>query len=232
MNTPRGKRETKYKGAEQEGLAKVTPLTPLNDNQALYIEALAHDNQVIVLGPSGTGKTFVATTVAANLYLSRKINQIIFTRPAVSVGKSLGALPGDLDEKFAPWMTPVLDTLRSQLGQNKLETDMKKGNIRMAPLEYMRGSSFDNAFILADEAQNLTIDQFKMLVTRVGENSTIVLNGDIRQSDLKEQSGLSKALHLAKKYSIPATIVEFTVDDIVRSDICKQWVTAFYEEGL
>ena len=227
-----GKRATKFKGAEGEAKAKTIQLVPLNENQRLYIDALKRTPQVIVLGPSGTGKTFVAATYAANLYANRKISKIIITRPAVSVGKSLGALPGTMEEKYGPWLSPVLSVLEEQLGKGAFDTGIKNGNIVMAPLEYMRGSSFNNAFVLADECQNLDLAQFKMLTTRIGENCTLVMNGDIRQSDIKEQSGLSKAIHLAKKYNIDAAIVEFTIDDVVRSDICKQWLVAFYEEGI
>lgn len=232
LEKPRGKRATKFKGAEAEAVAKTLPLVALNDNQKLYIDALKTHQQVIVLGPSGTGKTYIAATYAANLYVNKKIDKIVVTRPAVSVGKSLGALPGTLDEKFGPWLSPVLSVLEEHLGKNKLETDIKNGNIQMAPLEYMRGSSFKDAFVLADECQNLDVAQFKMLVTRIGDNCKLVMNGDIRQSDIKEQSGLSKAIHLAKKYNIGASVVEFGLDDVVRSDICKQWLAAFYEEGL
>jgi len=118
------------------------------------------------------------------------------------------------------------------LGTGVVETGIKNGNIQMAPLEYMRGSSFKDAFVLADECQNLDIAQFKMLVTRIGDNCRLVMNGDIRQSDIKEQSGLSKAIHLAKKYSIDACVVEFGIDDVVRSDICRQWLESFYAEGM
>lgn len=229
---PRGKRATKFKGATEEAVSKTVSLTPLNDNQGLYIKALKEHNQIIVLGPSGTGKTYIAATYAANQYLMRKIDKIIITRPAVSVGKSLGALPGDLGEKFGPWLSPVLSVLEEQLGKGVVETGIKNGNISLAPLEYMRGSSFKDAFVLADECQNLDIAQFKMLVTRIGENCKLVMNGDIRQSDIKEQSGLSKAIHLAKKYNIDASVVEFGLEDVVRSDICKQWLQAFYEENL
>jgi phosphate starvation-inducible PhoH-like protein len=229
---PRGKRATRFKNAEQEGASRTVNLVPLNDNQRLYIDALRKSNQVIVLGPSGTGKTWCAATHAANLYASKSIEKIIITRPAVSVGKSLGALPGTMEEKFGPWLSPVLSVLEEQLGKGVVDTGIKNGNIVMAPLEFMRGSSFKDAFVLADECQNLDVAQFKMLVTRIGENCTLVMNGDIKQSDIKDQSGLSKAIHLAKKYQMDVVVVEFTVDDIVRSDICKQWVTAFYEENI
>lgn len=232
IDKPRTKRTTRYKNADEEAKFKSVPLVAMNDNQKVYIDALKTSQQVIVLGPSGTGKTYIAATHAANLYLNKRIDKIIITRPAVSVGKSLGALPGTMDEKFGPWLSPVLSVLEQHLGKNKLETDTKNGNIQMAPLEYMRGSSFKDAFILADECQNLDVAQFKMLVTRVGDNCQLVMNGDVRQSDIKEQSGLSKALHLAKKYKIDASVVEFTLADVVRSDMCKQWLTAFYEENL
>lgn len=232
LEKPKGKRISRYKKSSEESISKLVPLNALNKNQELYLKALGNSRQVIVLGPSGTGKTYMAATYAANQYLMKSINKIIITRPAVSVGKSLGALPGTLEEKFGPWLSPVLSVLEEQLGKGVVETGIKNGNIVMAPLEYMRGSSFKDAFILADEAQNLDIAQFKMLVTRIGENCQLVLNGDIRQSDIKEQSGLSKAIHLAKKYNIEASVVEFKVEDIVRSDICRQWVEAFYEENL
>lgn len=232
LEKPRGKRATKFKGAVEEAASKTVPLVALNDNQRTYIDALKTNQQVIVLGPSGTGKTYIAATYAANLYVNKKIDKIIITRPAVSVGKSLGALPGTMEEKFGPWLSPVISVLEEQLEKGVVETGIKNGNIQMAPLEYMRGSSFKDAFVLADECQNLDVAQFKMLVTRIGENCTLVMNGDIRQSDIKEQSGLSKAIHLAKKYRIEACVVEFTLDDVVRSDICKQWLGAFYEENL
>lgn len=229
---PKGKRISRYKREPEEVKSKLSELTPLNENQERYIHALKNQRQVIVIGPSGTGKTFCAATHAANLYITKAIQKIIITRPAVSVGKTLGLLPGDLGEKFAPWLSPILSVLEEQLGKGVVETGIKNGNIIMAPLEYMRGSSFNNSFVLLDEGQNLDIPQFKMLVTRIGENCTLVINGDIKQSDIKEQSGLSKALHLVKKYSMDAAVIEFGIEDIVRSDICKQWVTAFYEEGL
>lgn len=232
LEKPRGKRTTKYKGAGEESVSKLVSILPRNENQKLYLNALKNSSQVIALGPSGTGKTWIPVTFACNLYLSRKIDKIILTRPAVSVGKSLGSLPGDIGEKYGPWLSPLLTTMEEQLGKGVVDTGVKSGNIRMSPLEYMRGSSFNNAFVICDEAQNLTVEEFKMLVTRIGENCTFVLSGDVRQSDIKSQSGLSKALHLAKKYNMGIPIIEFEVDDIVRSDVCKEWIKAFYGEGL
>jgi len=232
LEKPKGKRASRYTREPEEAKSKLRELVPMNENQRRYIHALKNHRQVIVTGPSGTGKTFCAATHAANLYLGKSIQKIIITRPAVGVGKTLGLLPGDLGEKYTPWLHPLLSVLEDQLGKGVVETGIKNGNIIMAPLEYMRGSSFNNSFVLLDEGQNLDVQEFKMLVTRIGENCNLVINGDIRQSDIKTQSGLSKALHLVKKYGMDAAVVEFEIDDIVRSDICKQWIIAFTEEGL
>lgn len=228
----RTKRQTKYKGAEVEGAASVVSLVPLNDRQRLYIDAIRAHDQVIVCGYSGTGKTYIAATVAANMYATKQIDRIILTRPNVSVGKDLGYLPGDLNEKFSPWAAPVLEVLMQQLGKGVVDTGIKNGNIEMAPLSTMRGRSFKDAFIILDEAQNTSIPEIKMFLTRIGEGSKVIVNGDIKQSDINQQSGLSKIIHLVKKYRMDIPVIEFTVDDIVRSEICKQWIIAFEGEAL
>ena len=187
---------------------------------------------MFVLGPAGTGKTYVTATYAADLYTLKEIDKIVVTRPHVAVGKDIGYLPGTLEEKVYPWALPVLDVLEKHWGKGTLETAIKNGNVEMAPLALMRGRSFDNAFIIVDETQNITVHELKMLLTRVGDNSTLVLNGDVQQSDLKEADGLTKIIHLAKKYMMPVPIIEFTVDDIIRSDICAMWVKTFMKEGL
>ena len=229
---PKGKRVSRYKNAPEEAAVRTVKLVAMNDTQQRYISALQSHNQIIVTGFSGTGKTFIAASHAANLYANRKIDRIIITRPNIAVGKDLGYLPGTLEEKYTPWIMPVLDVLEQQLGKNVVETGMKNGNIQMVPLSVMRGRSFNKSFIIVDEAQNLTIHEMKMLLTRVGKECTIVINGDIKQSDINQQSGLSKILHLAKKYNMDIPTIEFGVDDIVRSDICKQWIIAFEEEKL
>ena len=225
----RAKRETTYKGASSK---PVSGLVPKTDHQGDLINAIKSSCQVIVFGPAGTGKTYVTATMAADLYTLKKINKIVITRPMISVGKEIGILPGDLSEKVAPWALPVLDVLNKHLGKGAVETGIKNGNIEMAPLALMRGRSFDDAFIICDEAQNITTHELKMLLTRVGEGSTIVLNGDIMQTDLKDGDGLTKITHLAKKHLLPIPIVEFNLDDIVRSDICAQWVRVFYKEKI
>jgi phosphate starvation-inducible PhoH-like protein len=232
LEKPRGKRTTKYKGAEEESLSKLVTLVPLNENQRQYINALKTSDQVVVCGCSGTGKTFIAATFAANLYATRQIDKIVITRPNVSVGKDLGYFPGTLEEKFAPWTAPVLDVLNEQLGKGTVETGIKSGNIEMAPMSTMRGRSFKNAFIILDEAQNTSVAEIKMFLTRIGKDCKVVINGDVKQSDIGGQSGLSKVIHLAKKYNMDIPIIEFGVEDVVRSNICKEWIIAFYEENL
>jgi|TARA_R110002167_G_scaffold144139_1_gene334208 phosphate starvation-inducible PhoH-like protein len=226
---PKTRRKTTYKGADQKATSGLTPKTT---RQKEFIEALTDSTQVFVLGPAGTGKTYITATVAADQYTTKSIDKIVITRPHVAVGKDLGYLPGSLEEKTYPWALPVLDVLIKHLGKGAVETGIKSGNIEMAPLALMRGRSFENAFIIVDETQNITTHELKMLLTRVGENSTIVLNGDVQQSDLKEADGLSKVIHLAKKHLLPVSVIEFGVDDIVRSDICAQWVRVFMKENL
>ena len=223
------RRKTNYKGAAQK---QTSGLLPKTEKQKELLDALKASSQVFILGPAGTGKTYVTATYAADLYTTKEIDKIVITRPHVAVGKELGFLKGDLEEKTKPWALPVIDVLEKHLGKGTVETGIKNGNIEMAPLALMRGRSFDNAFIIVDESQNRTTHELKMLLTRVGEGTTIVLNGDSQQSDLKETDGLSKVIHLAKKHMLPVPVIEFGIDDIIRSDICAQWVKVFMKENL
>jgi phosphate starvation-inducible PhoH-like protein len=225
----RSRRKTTYKGASVKPVSGIIPKT---DNQGKLINAIKMSKQVLILGPAGTGKTYVTATCAADLYTLKEIDKIVITRPHVAVGKDIGYLPGTLEEKAQPWALPVLDVLVKHLGKGAVDTALKNGNIEVATLALMRGRSFENAFIIVDEAQNIEVPEIKMLLTRVGEGSTIVLNGDIQQSDLKGTSGLAKVIHLAKKHLLDVPVVEFGVDDIVRSGICAEWVKVFMKEGL
>lgn len=225
----RSRRKTNYKGASSKPTSGITPRTP---KQKDLIDAIKGSKQVLILGPAGTGKTYVTATCAADLYTLKEIDKIVITRPHVAVGKDIGFLPGTLEEKAQPWALPVLDVLTKHLGKGAVDTALKAGNIEVATLALMRGRSFDNAFIIVDEAQNIEIPEIKMLLTRVGEGSTIVLNGDIQQSDLKGTSGLAKVIHLAKAYMLDVPVVEFGIEDIVRSGICAEWVKVFMKERL
>jgi len=225
----RSRRKTTYKGASAKPVSGILPKT---ENQDKLIKAIKSSKQVLILGPAGTGKTYVTATCAADLYTLKEIDKIVITRPHVAVGRDIGYLPGTLEEKAQPWALPVLDVLTKHLSKGAVDTALKAGNIEVATLALMRGRSFDNAFIIVDEAQNIEVPEIKMLLTRVGEGSTIVLNGDIQQSDLKGTSGLAKIIHLAKKHLLDVPVVEFGIDDIVRSGICAEWVKVFMKEGL
>lgn len=226
------KKKTRRVATKHDKRKEPIVLLPKTGNQELYINALKKSDQVIVLGPSGTGKTYICATHAASEYDSKNIHKIVITRPHVAVGKDIGYLPGTLEEKCAPWALPVIDVLEKHLGKGVVETGVKNGNIETVPLALIRGRSFDNALVIVDEAQNLLTEEMKALVTRVGQGSQLIINGDVQQSDLKSTDGLTKIIHLVKKYQLPVPVVEFTTDDIVRSDVTKVWVETFMEEGL
>ena len=210
------------------------PLRPLNKNQGKYLAAMETDQQVIVLGPAGTGKTFIAATAAADGLLSGRYERIVLTRPNVPGGSgiSLGAFPGNKDEKMANWVQPVISRLKARMGPAAYDAALRRGAIEVVPFETMRGASWEQAFILLDEAQNATYPDIKMFLTRIGQGSKVVINGDVSQSDLGAgpYDGLSIALHLALRYSVRNLIVvEFGIADIVRSEACAEWVKAFHQ---
>jgi len=218
------------KSAKFDEKKREVVIVPMNENQKDYLNALKTSQQVVVLGPAGTGKTYIAASFAASLYLNKKVDKIILTRPNIAAGRSIGFFPGTLEEKMAPWVVPVMEVLVKHLGHGVVETGMKNGNIEIQPFETMRGRSFEDAFVLLDEAQNTTNQEIKMFLTRVGENCRIVMNGDIMQSDVSKNSGLTKTIEMIDKYDIPVPIIEFGVEDIVRSGLCKMWVEAFIKE--
>lgn len=207
-------------------------LRPMNDRQAEYMQAMEDHEQVFVTGSSGTGKTYIAAAYASELYLNQDIDRIIITRPNVACGRDLGYFPGTMEEKFAPWAAPVIDVLRQCIGHGKLTTDMKTtaqrpANIEVAPLSTMRGRSFKDAFILLDEAQNTTIDEMKMFLTRIGSGCKAVINGDIMQKDIKTDSGLAFALRHIQAGRVNVPHIEFTTDEIVRGGLVRDWLMAW-----
>jgi len=206
------------------------PIDPLNATQASYLAALRSSPQVVVVGPAGTGKTWIAATCAADLYRNRQVSRIILTRPNVPCGRSLGYFPGSLQDKFAPWATPVADAIKERIGKAAYDIALKNGDIDMVPFEVMRGRSWKSAFVLLDEAQNTTPAEMKTFLTRVGEDCTTVINGDVSQCDLDQGSGLRTVIDLIRSHRLPVPVIEFTLDDIVRSGFCAMWVRAF--EGV
>jgi len=209
-----------------------THIQPLTPKQGEYLDALKSSEQVIVLGPAGTGKTYIAGSYGASQLRTGRVSKLVITRPNVPGGRSLGFFPGTMEEKIAPWVVPILDVLRQRLGGGVVDNGLRSGAIEIVPFEVMRGRTFDNAFVILDEAQNTTPAEIKMFLTRLGKDTQVVLNGDISQSDLRETSGLAKVIGIAKRHMLPLPIVEFSLDDIVRSDLCAMWVRAFHQEGV
>ena len=191
-----------------------------NINQFKYMEIISNSTVTFGIGPAGTGKTFLAVASAVKLYAENKIRKIVLTRPAVEAGERLGYLPGDLSQKIDPYLVPLFDALEHFFGNEKLGYLIEKRNIEIVPLAYMRGRTLDNACIILDEAQNATSNQIKMFLTRLGENSKIIITGDETQIDLykKDYSGLRKT---RKKLSNidEISVMEFQNSDIVRNPI-------------
>lgn len=203
------------------------PLSPKTAAQRKYINAIKHHNLTFGLGPAGTGKSYCAGALAAEALESGKIERIILTRPAVETGEKLGFLPGSLDEKFSVYIDAFRDILNERLGGGTVEYCIRHGRIVAAPLAYMRGKTFDeNTFVVLDEAQNTSVAQMKMFLTRIGENSKVVVNGDIRQSDICGHNGLEDAVNkLSGLHGVH--IHEFEYQDIVRSGLVKDIVDRY-----
>lgn len=203
---------------------------PKTATQKHYLRELDFNSQVFAVGPAGTGKTFIPTMVAIKAYLRGEVTKIILSRPAVAAGgEEHGFLPGSLEKKLAPWTIPVTELMIEFMGKERFQDMLKSGDLEVTPFTYMRGRTFRDCFVILDEAQNTTPEQMKLFLTRLGDNSRVVVCGDVRQNDMKGSTGLATALELAKKFNIPVGIVEFTKEDVVRSDLCKFWVNAFEE---
>lgn len=207
-----------------------TPLEARNEAQGHYILALNTKELVFGTGPAGSGKTYIATVKAADALLNKEVDRIIVTRPVLQADEDLGFLPGDIAEKFAPYFKPVYEILRERLGASFLEYCLRPeiGKVVIAPFAYMRGSTFKNAFVILDEAQNVTVNQMKLFLTRVGENNTVIVNGDVDQCDLPGHvsSGLADALTRFKVGEYVG-MVEFEEADCVRGNICRLALAAY-----
>ena len=205
---------------------KVEPLSALNENQKRYIAAIKSSILTFGIGPAGTGKTYIAGALAAQAFESKSVERIIITRPAVEAGEHLGFLPGELDEKYAVYIDPFRSVLEERLGKGAVQYMLRHKSIEPQPLAYMRGRTFKNAFVILDEAQNVSPDQMKMFLTRIGHNCKVVVDGNLSQKDIRGVSGLDDA---CKRLAwIPSVrIVEFGIDDIVRSGIVADIVKSY-----
>jgi phosphate starvation-inducible PhoH-like protein len=200
-------------------------VAPLNYIQGEYLQAIKTSDIIFGIGSAGTGKTFIAASYAAGLLFQRKIQKIILTRPTVETGRGMGFLPGELDEKYAPYLQPFESVFVRTLGKSFYEYAVKSKAIDPKPIGFMRGSSFDDCVILADEAQNLTKTELKMLLSRIGKNCKIVLSGDPKQTDITDSGLLDAVQRLENLQGIE--VVRFRDEDIVRSAMCKQVILAY-----
>ena len=199
-----------------------------SEKQSDYIKALKENDIVMSLGPAGTGKSFLAVSVGVTMLMEKKIERVILSRPAVEAGEKLGFLPGDMKEKVDPYLRPLYDALYELFGVDKVDKKIESGEIEIAPLAFMRGRTLKNCFAILDEAQNATETQIKMFLTRIGENSKLVVNGDPTQIDLinKLDSGLIKSKNILKNLK-EIKIIEFDHNDVVRHPLVSKIIRAY-----
>lgn len=210
---------------KEETRPKVQRLEAKTENQKEYIRSIIENDIVFCSGPSGSGKSFIAAGIAAEHLHRADIEQIIITRPLVCTGKDIGSLPGELGEKIAPYLLPMKENLKFFLGRSYYGHYDNDGQILYKPLEVMRGSTFHNAYMILDEAQNCTVEQIKMFITRMGKNSKVLINGDINQDDLRGRSGLDYCISKLSKVD-GVGVCELGYEDIQRNDIIGRVLTA------
>ena len=225
MASTKSARKRRVVQEHREPVASFNGMTPKNLAQQVYLEAIERSDVVFGIGSAGTGKTYVAASYAAEKLYYREVEQVICTRPNVEASAPMGFLPGELNEKYAPYLEPFDGVFIRSFGKSWYENFKKNEKIVPKPLGFMRGATFDNSIILVDECQNMTEKEFKLLLTRVGENSKIIFSGDSRQVDIRE-SGLMATIERLK-YIPGIETVEFHPQDIVRSELCKSIIMEY-----
>lgn len=198
--------------------------TPKSESQRLYVESLTNAKLTIGTGPAGSGKSFLSMAVAVEKLLSNDVSKVVITRPIVEAGENLGFLPGTFEEKISPYLLPLLDALNDLVGPTMAKKLLETGKIEFAPLAYMRGRTFNNCYVILDEAQNTTIEQMKLFVTRIGEYSQFAVNGDASQTDLRgvPENGLDWVCRKLRGRSSEINVIEFANKDVVRSEIVRE----------
>lgn len=200
-------------------------LTAKTYNQKLYIRAIIENDVIICTGPAGSGKSFIAAGISAEHFVADKIKQIVVTRPLVCSGRDIGALPGELGEKIQPYLKPMEENLKLFLGHDRHKHNVSSGAIKYEPLEVMRGATYHDTYMVLDEAQNCTADQIKMFITRMGDNSKAIINGDMGQTDLGHMSGLEMCVNKLSDVG-GVGIVRLKHEDIQRHGIIGRILTA------
>jgi phosphate starvation-inducible PhoH-like protein len=202
-------------------------IQPKTKNQQRLLDAIDEFEITVTFGPAGTGKTYISAMKAVQLYLKGGYDKIILSRANVPTGRSLGHFPGTVQEKMAPWLMPLTSNLEKGFGKGAYDTLVHAGNIEIQPLETIRGRSFEDSIILIDEAQNLNFEEIKAITTRLGEGSKLIMMGDPNQSDVDNGMAIIRFVNMCRNYNIEIPTVEFTADDIVRSDIVAKLVRMF-----
>lgn len=206
-------------------------IRPKTEGQKMYVDAIRNHTITFGIGPAGTGKTYLAVALAVFYFRNHNVKRIILTRPAVEAGESLGYLPGDLNEKVDPYLRPLFDALNDLFGADIFIQLQAKGIIEVAPLAYMRGRTLEECFIILDEAQNTTSEQMKMFLTRLGNHSKMVINGDVTQIDLPRRTGNGLRDAVATVGHLRGiSVVEMTADDVVRNDLVARIIRAYDEK--
>lgn len=226
-----GYQQTAMNGGFSEALTfnvAGNPVRPRTVNQSRLVEEYNSNDLLIAVGPAGTGKTYVAIALAVRALKNKQVRRIVLTRPAVEAGERLGFLPGDMKEKLDPYLQPLYDALQDMIHFRKLEAWLEDGTIQIAPLAFMRGRTLEHAFVILDEAQNATINQLKMFLTRMGVNSRFIMTGDVTQIDLpnRRSSGLVQAMQILRGIE-GISIIDFDEQDIVRHKLVKDIVRAY-----
>lgn len=217
----------------QSRVQQLRPIVPLNQKQQYLLDDLNDYDQVLVYGPAGTGKTHITTTYAAQEFIKGNFDKIIITRPTVAIETSIGFFPGTLEEKMAVWLAETINILKQTLSPEGYGIALKNGDIEIVPFEVIRGRSLNKSIILLTESQNTTVKEMAAFVTRTGQDSKVIIDGDIRQSDITGKNGLVWALDMIDHNPGLAALsgmVEFDSNDIVRSGLCGAWVKAIEKQ--
>ncbi len=211
---------------------KAVHIQPKTQNQDRLIRSIEQNQLVVTIGPAGVGKTYCAVNAAVNLLVQGRVKKLVLVRANIPTGKTLGSFPGDIYDKLGPWLAPMTSEIKKRLGANDYDAKRHSGQIEFHPLETIRGASFEDTIILVDESQNLTYEEVKAITTRIGENSKMILMGDPMQRDTRD-SGLTTFKKIINQFDLEIPVVEFGLDDIVRSDLVAQLVKAYvkYEKN-